>query len=299
MKPIGTAVLIVAIVTTLFGCKKKDDSAKFTIIINDSAWALQEIGVKAVYFPKFQHLFINASDGKKWFYLGVTINATSPLTTYLFEPNGNNAAAIQYENIPGYFISDNNVADAGGSFSLAAFDTVKKRLSGSFLLNCYNGDRLNRKTLSSTLSGLSFSIDTLRDVGNQMTCTINGVRTTNWETKEWGSLINCGSARLDLEFNSMADFRALWFYIPFGMGTGTYPIYPYTAPYNNCNQNYVTAKYEIDSTYLPTSGTITITKLDVSQRKMEANFSLNVKDSRGERIQIDNGSLKLNTWRDR
>jgi len=113
MKSIRSAVLTVLVGITLFGCKKKDDSIKFTININDSAWAIQEAGVKAVYFPKFQHLFINASDGRKWFYLGTNINAASPLTNYAFEPNGNNAAAIELENIPGYFISDNNVADAG------------------------------------------------------------------------------------------------------------------------------------------------------------------------------------------
>jgi len=132
-----------------------------------------------------------------------------------------------------------------------------------------------------------------------MSCTIGGVRTTNWETTEWGSNTNCGSARLDVEFHSMADFRALWFYIPFSVGTGTYPVYTYAAPYNSCGANYITAKYELDSTYFPTSGTITITSLDVAQRKMEASFNLNVEDSRGERIQFANGSVKLNTWRDK
>ncbi|MGZ3854339.1 MAG: hypothetical protein ACXVBX_16200 [Flavisolibacter sp.] len=299
MNPGRTPVLIAVIVTIVLGCKKSDESKKFSIKINDSTWTMPETSVKSIYFAKFQHLFIDASDGREWFRLGTNINTASPLTSYKFEPNGNNAAAIQLENVPGYFITDNNVADVGGSFSLTSFDTAQKRLSCNFLLNCYNGDRLNKKTLSSTLSDLPFSIDTLSNVGNLMSCTINGVKTINWETSQWGSLLNCGSTRLDLEFHSMASFRALRFYIPFSIGTGTYPIYPYTAPYNNCNQNYITAKYDIDSTYYPTSGTISITTLDAVQRKMEANFSLNVKDSRGDRIQFTNGSFKLNTWRDR
>jgi hypothetical protein len=38
--------------------------------------------------------------------------------------------------------------------------------------------------------------------------------------------------------------------------------------------------------------------MDVVQRKMEANFNLDMKDSRGDRIQITNGSFIINRWAD-
>jgi hypothetical protein len=280
------------------GCKKKDDSSsKFKIIINDLAWAVNDGDIKAVYYPKFHHLFVDAQDYAHHFLLGVSMDTSNPLKNYTLEANSENSASIVLANDSGYYMSDINSATVGGEFSLNAFDTVYKKISCNFQLVCYTGDGIYKKTISSTLTDLPLVIDTFSDVGNRMTCTVNGVKITNWQSKEWSSIVTCGSTSLDFSFRSLGSPRSIDFRIPLGIGTGTYPVLPYTAL---CDQSKVTAKYDLGAAYFPTSGTINITNLDVAQKKLEAVFNLDLKDSTtGDHIQITNGSIKLNTWKDK
>jgi len=108
------------------------------------------------------------------------------------------------------------------------------------------------------------------NAGNRMNCTVSGVKTTSWQSKDWYSMVNCG--RPDISFRSIAGPRTLCFYIALNMGTGAHPILSYTPPYSYCGQNYITVKYDLGNTHFPVSGTIIITKPDAIQRKMEADF---------------------------
>jgi hypothetical protein len=294
MKPAIRPALIMLLVGGLSSCKKKDDT-KFTITINDTPVHLSETGVTATYYPQAQFLYIKASE-QMFLDLSVYLDAASPVKNYVFEPNGSNAASIQLGDGSGVFMSDNNVADAGGSFSLTAFDTVGKILSFSFRTTCYAGDRAVKKIVSSTITNLSFKVDTLRYRGNSMSCTVNGVKATNWQTQTGAYLSNFSNG-LTFKFTSSSVPRGLYFNIPFGLGPGTFSMYPgaYGSAYNPGKAE---GAYVIDSVYYPTSGTINITRLEVAQRKFEASFNLNVQDSRGDRIQITNGSFVINTWKD-
>lgn len=285
-------VLLAAI--TLCGCVKKDEATKFTINIDDTSWRLRETGVNATYYSNANLLDVTASDGTKWFYLSVYLNAAAPVSNYVFEPNGNNAASIQIENVPHVFISNNNVADAGGSLTMTAFDKAQKKLSCNFQLTCYGGDRVSKRMVSATLSNLSFKIDSLKHI-NTMACTVNGVKTINLQTKT-GTFLSFASAGVDLRFSSTNGPRGLYFGIPFSFGTGTYPVQP--GAIFGYSPDKITGGYYLDSAYYPTSGTINITRLDVAQRKMEASFSLDMKDSRGDRIQTTNGNFIVNYWSD-
>lgn len=291
IKPIAPVLLAVI---ALCACVKKDDPTKFTINIDDTPWHLRETGIQATYYPNGSLLYVSAGDGIKWFQFSVYLNATSPIGSYVFEANGNNAASIQMENVPFNFISNNNVADAGGSFSVTAFDTAQKKLSCNFQVRCYGEDRITKKVVLATLSNLSFKMDSLK-YNNTMSCTVNGVKTVNLQTKT-GNFLTCGTDAVNFRFSSTNGPRGLYFSIPLSFGTGTYTVQP--GAIFGCSPGKLAAGYYLDSAYYPTTGSINITKMDVVQRKMEANFNLDMKDSRGDRIQITKGSFIINRWTD-
>jgi hypothetical protein len=108
--------------------------------------------------------------------------------------------------------------------------------------------------------------------------------------------LTCGTDAVNFRFSSTNGPRGLYFSIPLSFGTGTYTVQP--GAIFGCIPNKLAAGYYLDSAYYPTAGIINITKMDVAQRKMEANFNLDLKDNRGDRIQITNGSFIINRWTD-
>ncbi len=288
------------------------DSWVFIANINGAKWVPGYC--EAVYNVKRHQLHLYASDTLGTYHLavGISIDSISPLKKYVLESNGDNAAEIdagmeQYN-------TDHNLADAGGSFSLSSFDTLHGTFSGSLQFLSYSADRAKKLTFSTdSLKNIPVRIDTSAYDGSLASCTVNGVKSTHWQSRNFFAKITCstitdtGAIKKSLELHIQSivggfpNHRYLLFRIPLDNPVGTYTVYPDAAPYSYCGRMNITSGYCIDNydnSYHVTDGNITIIQNDPVLKKMKANFNISYKNLNvpGETIQISNGHIELNSW---
>lgn len=207
------------------------------------------------------------------------------------------------------FYSDNNMADAGGEFTLTKFDTVNKKISGILQFTGYDRYRTYKGKFASTIiEDIPLKIDTSNYKGNYVSCTVQGATTTNWKTKNVRGTIDCMSGAeetLYIRISSMIKVyvsgKDLLFIIPLKNGKGKYQIYPDQPPYIYCGNNYMMSSYcsyNYDKRYFATSGELNIINVDTANRKLSATFNIQYRDttSKRETVQISNGTINLNTW---
>lgn len=287
------------------------DSAKFIGLIDSTEWAPRYL--TATYFSKWNELYLRAGDVKgpgssnSTVQAGLAVDSVVALKKYLLEPHGDNNAQL-FNN--GYYYSDHNMADAGGSFTLTKFDLVNKRVSGVLQFKGYNYKKTKSITFTSKkIEDIPLTIDTTSNPGNTASCTIAGVVTTNWQRNITIASLGCynslGQESLYIDIESLSDYygndRSIHFEVPLQYGKGTYLIS--TKPYISCAMDGIYSKYMVNdynNMYLPVSGQMTIESIDVANRKLKASFSINYQDTtKGEMINITNGKLNINYWRGR
>ena len=318
------AFTALGILLLTFGCVKdndptdppidlvtNNDTAEFVGLIDSTEWRPRNL--TATYFPKWNELYFRAGDregpGSSNFtmHAGLGVDSIVALKKYLLEPHGDNNAQL-FNN--GYFYSDHNMADAGGSFTLTKFDLVNKRVSGILQFKGYNRNKTKSVTFSSKkIENIPLSIDTTSNPDNTATCAIAGVVTTNWQRNITSARVGCytslGQESLSVDINSLAysygSDRSIHFEIPLNNGKGTYMVS--TKPYVSCAMDGIYSSYIVNdfyNMYLPVSGQMTIESIDVANRKLNASFNINYRDTtKGETINITNGKLKINYWRGR
>lgn len=207
------------------------------------------------------------------------------------------------------FYSDNNMADAGGEFTLTKFDTINKKISGILQFTGYDRYRTYKGKFASTIiEDIPLKVDTTNYKGNNASCTVQGAATSYWETKNVYASIDCMSGNeetLSIQITSMVKYyvsgKVLLLTIPLKNGKGKYQIYPNQPPYSYCHNDYMTSSfcsYNYDKRYLATSGELNIINVDTAQRKLSATFNIQYRDttSKNETVQISNGTINLNTW---
>lgn len=313
---IGISILLV-----VQSCSKPDDlpvqqkdpglvSGK----IDGNGW--EPVKYKATYYPKWSQVVITADypdypapESYKFYNLtfGVNIDSLNPLKSYSLVPHGDNNALLY--NPQGFFLTDQNEADAGGNFSLLKLDTLNRKLSCRMDFIAYSTNR--SKKLSFTQGefiDITLVVDQQDNPGEYMECSITGVNNTRWKAKDfqikavtcsWG---NGTGKRITVEAVSIVGQRLLTFQIPLNNGVGNFPLYPTLAPYSFCSNLAITSTYNMnnsESTYFVTSGTINISELDILGKKLKATFNGTYKDTlRQEVLEITNGLLNINDWRD-
>ena len=305
--------VVLSLTLIICGCSKDDvdpgevDPGKLVATINGSKWAPTKH--EAIYYPKWRQILIIASDANHKLTVGINIDSVNIFKSYTLESNGDNGASLQTGQT--YYSSDQNMIDAGGNFVLTKLDTAKKQLSGSLQFVAYPPSRTDKLIFtSSEITDIPIKIDTVDYDGSYVTCTVNGVKATNWRSIDVWGRIDCiaGGTRKRLQLNIASllnpgppNGRYIVMKIPLDNGVGTHIIYPDSPPDFYCGTTKITSRYNLgdsDNGYYAISGTITISKIDTVLKKMNASFSINFKDtsSRQETIQITNGILNLNYW---
>jgi len=318
MKVLISLTLFIGILLSIFSCNKngksaeeiKDiDSGKFLATIDGSTW--HPTIHKATYYSKYNELTVSAIENgststRLWG--GIDIDLTNPIKTYLLEPNGNNAFGINIKEQKVFF-SNNNIADAGGTFTLTKFDTVNKKISGILQFTGYNEYQEKIKFASTVIDDLPLKIDTTNYNGNIASCTVQGASTSFWQSKNIRAFVECISGveeTLYIRINTMTALyqngKELLFVVPLKNSKGKYQIYPFLPPYFYCGDKRMTSafcSYNPTNMYYPTSGELNITNIDTSLRKLKATFNVQYRDttSKGETIQVSNGTITLNTWK--
>jgi hypothetical protein len=290
------------------GIQITPDPGTFNATINSVTWNPPKH--KAVYNKTYHELYITASDDSYTLSMALGYDSVSMLKSYPLESNGDNDAVLRIGN--DFYYSGTNMRDAGGSFVLTKLDTVQRKVSGLLQFVGYTSTRDKRVNfLSTAIEDLPLSVDTFRYDGNHADFTVIGATTTICHSKIPSARISCISdykyKKMEVNITSaLGEFSALGrylkFQIPTYLPTGAVQILPDTPPYTYCGgNNNVTARYVIDDynkAYYATSGTINFTSIDTTQRRLNATFTLSLKDttSRQESIQIVNGRLTIDRW---
>lgn len=312
---LSTPLLLLALLLHIVsGCKKGESATitkspgTFTAAFNGTNW--EPVQYDATYFPKLQRLYITA-EYRNQLLAGVQLDSLSPLRNYALESQGSQAAAeFVLDGVP--YNSDQNVADAGGTFQLLKLDTVANKVSAVINFTGYSPERKRLVFASKTIADIELKRDTTSSEKNEANCTLSGVTTNNWKTAEvWGT-VDCVSdyvhKTLRVEMPSVIGGfparRHLLFHLPLDLKPGTYPVRPDLPPYFYCGNLDVTCRYilnDYNNAYYATSGSFTINSIDTAARKLTASFQVAVRDTsaRRETIQISNGQLKLNYWYNR
>ncbi|HEX6429996.1 MAG TPA: hypothetical protein VF008_20015 [Niastella sp.] len=293
------------------------DSGSFLALVNNKEW--HPIYHSAIYFPKWNQLYISASDtnilhsNKPTLYGGINLDAGNLLKKYLLQPNGENTFRLTYTGDATYtgdFFSDHNMADAGGSFTLTKFDTVKKTISGILQFKGGHQSLLRTVDFSSTkIEDLPLKIDNQNYNGNYASYTIQGATTADLKSKDIYAKIDCvsgtekslyiGICSVLQEFPDVG--RNIFIQVPLTNGKGKYQVYPALPPYNTCGDTRIISSYcgqYFSKKYFAVSGELNIESIDAANRKLEATFNVQYRDttSKGETITISNGKVSLSTW---
>jgi len=95
-------------------------------------------GTKALYYPKFEHFYIDAEDYVHHFQPGIDIDTSSSLNNYILGANSSNSALL--------WLQTRRILSIGQQcVTLTAFDTTQRKISCNFQLACYGSDRDNKK----------------------------------------------------------------------------------------------------------------------------------------------------------
>ena len=306
----------------MLSCKKDKgtpiptDTGTFTASINGQSWNPHRHS--ATYYSQWKQLYISCKrdeyDNPYGFNAGFIIDPANALRTYLLEPNGSSVARV-IDPLGSIFFTDQNLADAGGSFTLTKFDTVQHLLSGQFQFKAYTADRNGQLIFSNNvITDIPLFVDAANSYdGSTASCDIAGTSNISWFTKDFNKKISCFitglhdstvsiSIRAIVHDDGYGD-RNLTFFIPLKKPAGTYPVYSVHSAANSCAlSGDITCRYGFgigdQYDYFPTSGTFTINLIDTVARKINANFNVVLKDSlTSQTIQVSNGQLFINGWK--
>jgi len=303
-------LLIISLTSFLLlnSCKKdhksEPGSPPFVETIDGKTWA--PYYYKADYFPDWHEIYLQALDNSYILDLAINIDSDNVAKQYLLESNGDNEAHLNKKGDSTYYYSSQDVADAGGTFELTKFDAAKKTISGKFHFIAYTSDKSKKKEVSSVeLTDIPCTVPYqpyMKFNGSVASCTVTGVKTTEWHPKEITSKVTCQidnlKRSLEISVGSILFDRYIDFRIPLEKGTGSYQVYPQLSPYNDCGNRVVTSYYSLEKyNYYPTTGTINITYLDTAQKKLKAEFNVTYHDPvKNNTIQFTNGQINLTTW---
>ena len=304
--------MVLNIVLILFiGCSKPGSvtitksPGIFTATVEGANW--EPDTYVAEYNPRLHRIIIRASSDYNSLIAGIELDSVAPLKTYLLQPHGDHTAAMT-RNTETYY-SDQNVADAGGSFQLTKMDLVQNKLSGTLSFTAYSINRTKLVLTSGKIEDIQIKIDTASYDGSTFSCTVNGAVTTTWKPRDLWGYISCISNFKDKTMTIVIPSAAggpnsrryIEFGLPLNLRPGTYPILPHRPPYSYCGRLDITCRYIVnnyDNPYHATTGSFTINSIDTTAHTLTASFNVAVKDtsSPAQTISLSNGQIKLNSW---
>ena len=308
-------------------CNSSGDGS-FEAAINGQSW--KACLFKAVYYPKDKLLAIKAIDNAYQFELRffITVDSITPLKTYNINSSSNNGLDI-IESIGSGSMHGTDIyfcdlvrPGTGGTLVLSKLDTVAGLISASFNVNGYSQNQSKNITLS---NGVINEVKLIKssvsvDQGSYISATINGA---NWYSKQVYAMVGgySGSPAYSyLDFRAMAypdDIgdcpqynqsysrdpfwavgRNLVFNIPLYLPPGTYKLEPanlfspntphHLLGYNHHNSN---------DQYYPLAGSsITVTAIDTANKRIDINFTAQIRDATGNSFNLTNGKIQLRWW---
>lgn len=287
----------------LMSCKKSNpdpsidgDPGSVTATINGKEWRSKFHS--AIYYKNWHQLSIEASDHLTYhYYCGINLDSAHVLRNYLLENHGDNASAVT--DFSNFGIPDKtscNLMEAGGFFNLTKLDTVNKVISGTTSFVAFSRDRTHKLELTSgVITDIPLTIESSAFDGNYAECTVSGVKTATWHSKDISTTGGCTvtennvTARvLRISLSDLLGSRQLLITLPLSKATGNYPIYAYSG----CNADVITAEYTCSEVYNVLSGTLNLLSHDTAAKTLHAKFNLSVKGGTfPETIQISNGEM--------
>lgn len=313
---INPCFAIVSLMIMLFTACKKDSGGpkslgNFTATINNTSWEAHRF--KCHYYPQFNELFIFAFDKNSNYGIEmvVIIDSTAAEKKYNFQANGSHSATF-YDRCDYTYFTDVNLNSITGSIDISKLDTVAKKASARFSFKAYSKGKNDFVTVSAGhLEEIEMVVINEGSVlyapwrGSYLEATIND--TTHWYVPYQVShthmqgMINVFTSREELRGSEYSRsctsddyaYRDLSFVIPIDKGVGTFPLLPlppqtWYSDKHLCNYS---ARNEDDDLYQPVSGSITITQMDIAQRKFRATFNIELKNAANNTIKITNGKL--------
>lgn len=101
-------------------------------------------------------------------------------------------------------------------------------------------------------------------------------------------------------FKGYPSLRNVFIRVPVTRNKNKYPVYPDIAPYIYCGDKHVVSTYtdgRYNKKYQAVSGELNIISIDSVNRKLEATFNIQYRDTvTKETVNISNGKINLNTW---
>ncbi|HEX7902981.1 MAG TPA: DUF6252 family protein [Chitinophagaceae bacterium] len=315
--------------STLRTCNPVSDGI-FSATINNEPWIA--CNYKAVYYTKDKVLSMTAIDQNSNIELRffITLDTILQLKTYTINSNENNGLEIVQTIMNGnssgedIYFCDLISPTTGGTITISKLDTLTGKISGTFNVTGYSRDQHETMTLT---NGLLNDVKLVKSSlsyfdGSYISSNING---TNWyangvfskvtlyigsplysflEVRAMGYPEDLGECPQYLSSYSRNIFwaggRNFVFNIPLSQGTGTYPLQP-SNMYNQTisSQHYLFSynHHDFDNRYYPLLGSnITLTSLDTAHRNLDAIFTTQVQDSRGNNINLTTGKIHIRNW---
>lgn len=332
LKYITATLLSVSLLLTIYSCKKngssddKDvdiDSGKFLALVDSTKW--HPAYHDAIYYSKWNQLYIKVKDRVTWARLegGVNLDSINPLKKYPLLPNGDDAFSYANNLSSGSVVDDVtfytnlNMAGSGGSFTLTKFDTVKKTFSGILEFTAYDSYKSRKvKVATTTIEDIPFTINTLNYNGSSASCTIQGVTTTDRQSKDVSAQVNCATGSvvtnqpnvvtneiMDINISSILNgyqLNNIYIRMPVSKTAGKYEVYPNVAPYIYCGDKHVVSTFtdgKYNRKYMAVSGEFNVLSIDSLNRKLEATYNIQYQDNDTKEILIiSNGKISLKTW---
>ena len=329
-------LICLCIPAVFVACTKEDDDlikitcnpssdGSLTATINNQAWTVCQF--KTVYYPKVRLLVVKAVDNSYQHELRmhIRLDSITPLKTYTINSTSTSGCEIIESAGSGnihstdIYYCDFPKPGQGGTFTLSKLDTVSGTMSATFTITGYsqyqaknitltNGVITNAKLVTSQLS---------YDNRSYMSATINGVQW--YSDRIWAVItgyivpmpqysylgVKVSGYTTDLgdcpSYNQSYadDFKRYFnFDIPLAKPAGTYALE--TANQSYPDREHFLLSYEhhdFNNRYYPIPGsTITVTSIDTANKKLDINFTTQVKDATGNTFNITNGKIHLVHW---
>ena len=305
-------------------CNPSSDGS-FAATINNQSWTACQF--KTVYYPKVKLLVVKAVDNSYQHELRIYIRLDSitPLKTYTINSTSTSGFEIIESTGSGnvhstdIYYCDSPKPGQGGTFALSKLDTVSGTMSATFTITGYsqdqaknivltNGAITNAKLITSSLS---------YDTRSYVSATINGV---NWYSDYiWARItgyivplpqysylgVRATGYTIDLgdcpSYNQSyaSDFkRNFYFDIPLAKPVGTYALETANQFYSD-REHFLLSydHHDFNNRYYPVSGsTITVTNIDTANKRLDINFTTQVKDATGNTFNVTDGKIHLVYW---
>jgi hypothetical protein len=333
LKYITATLLSVSLLLTIYSCNKNNnsssddkdvdiDSGKFLVQVDSTKW--HPAYHNAIYYSKWNQLYIKVKDRETWAMLegGVNLDSINPLKKYPLLPNGDDAFSYT-NNLSNSsvvdlvtFYTNLNMAGSGGSFTITRFDTVKKNFSGILEFTAYDSYKSRKvKIATTTIEDIPFTINTMNYNGSNASCTIQGVTTTDRQSKDLTAQVNCASGSVVVGQNAVTNeimdinifsilhgsqLNNIYIRMPVSKTAGKYEVYPNVAPYIYCGDKHVVSTFtdgKYNRKYMAVSGEFNVLSIDSLNRKLEATYNIQYQDNDTKEIlNISNGKISLKNW---